>query len=209
MNRTQMSEIRDQGPAVSSSSSFEETLRLLAHLPAPEGLEERVEAGLRAAPNTGKARILRWPVARRLENPWVRAAAAAAIVAVIVGGGWGVYSSVEMVQPARGIVVPQHVAAPGGGFSNAGAMRTPQTLNGPIVAPPAATKPAVVAPPAATPAVEPTSKPAIQPKATSSAKTGALPSQKPLHPAKAASAKKAVEPATPPADAQPAVIPAK
>jgi hypothetical protein len=212
MNRDQRSEIRDQWPATSSSSSFEETLRLLAHLSAPEGLEERVEAGLRAAPHaaTGRARILRWPVALRMENAWVRAAAAAAIVAVVVGGGWGVYSSVQTVQPARVIAVPQHVAAPGGGFSNAGAMRTPQTLNGPIVAPSAVAKPAAVTPPAATPAVEPTSKPATQPKATSSAKTAALPSQKPLHPAKPASANKATAaPATLPADAQPAVIPAK
>jgi hypothetical protein len=186
------------------SSDFEETLRLLAHLPMPEGLEERVEAGLRAAPHvaTGKARILRWPVALRLENAWVRTAAAAAIVAVVVGGGWGVYSSVQMVQPARVIAVPQHIAAPGGGFSNAGAMRTPQTLNGPIVAPAATAKPAAVAPPAATPAVKPAAKPV--------AKSAAQPSQKPLHPAMPASAKKTTaEPATLPADAQPAVIPAK
>ena len=189
----------------SGSEDFEETLRLLARVSAPEGLEKRVEAGLRAAPRT--ARILRWPVARNLESAWVRSAAAAAIVAVVVGGGWGVYSSVQSVQPARAIAVPR---APGGGFSNAGAMRTPQTLNGPIVAPAAVAKPATVATPAATPAAQPTSKPATQPNGTSSAKIGAQPSQKPLQRAKAASAKKhATEPAALPAAAQPAVIPAK
>jgi hypothetical protein len=183
----------------SGSEDFEETLRLLARVSAPEGLEKRVEAGLRAAPRT--ARILRWPVARNLESAWARSAAAAAIFALVIGGGWGLYSRVQPVQPARAIAVPH---APGGGFSNAGAMRTPQTLNGPIVAPSA------TAQPAATPAVEPTSKPATQPKATSSAKTGALPSQKQHQRVKLASANKATAGlATLPADAQPAVIPAK
>jgi hypothetical protein len=203
MNRDQRTEIRDQETAASSSSDFEETLRLLAQLPVPEGLEERVEAGLRAAPHatTGKARILRWPVALRLESAWARAAAAAAIFALMIGGGWGVYSRVQPVQPARAIAVPH---APGGGFSNAGAMRTPQTLNGPIVAPSA------TAQPAATPAVEPTSKPATKPKTPSSAKTGAQPSQKQHQRVKLASANKAAAGlATLPADAQPAVIPAK
>jgi hypothetical protein len=57
-----------------SSNSFEDTLRLIAHLSAPEGLEERVQAGLRAAPRaaSGKARVLRWPMTPRLENAWMR-----------------------------------------------------------------------------------------------------------------------------------------
>jgi hypothetical protein len=204
MNRDQRSEIRDQWPTASSSSDFEETLRLLAHLPAPVGLEERVEAGLHAAPHaaTGKARILRWPVALRLENAWVRAAAAAAIVAMVVGGGWGVYSSVQMIQPARVIAVPQHVATQGGGFSNAGAMRTPQTLNGPIVAPPAVAKPAATAPPADTTGVKPATKPV--PKAAAQS------IRKQLHPAKPAkTGKTTANPASLPTDAQPAVTPAK
>jgi hypothetical protein len=136
MNREQGTGSREQ--AAASSSDFELTLRLLARLSAPEGLEERVEASLRAAPRatTSPARILRWPVA--LENSWVRAAAAAAILAVMLGGGWGVYSLVQPVrplQPARAVAAPPHLATPGGGFSNAGAMRTPHTLNGPVVAP--------------------------------------------------------------------------
>jgi hypothetical protein len=207
--RDQRSGIRDQETTASSSSEFEETLRLLAHLSAPEGLEERVEAGLRAAPHaaTGRARILRWPVALRMDNAWARSAAAAAIVALAIGGGWGVYSRVQPVQPARAIAVPH---ASGGGFSNAGAMRTPQTLNGPIVAPAAVAKPDAVAPPTATPAVEPASKPATKPKTPSSAKTMARSSQKQHHPAKLASANKTASGlATLPADAQPAVIPAK
>jgi hypothetical protein len=189
MNREQRTEIRDQksgirnqGTAAASSSSFEETLRLLASLPAPEGLEERIETSLKAAPRAGagKARILRWPVALCLENSWARVAAAAAIVAVVVGGGWGICSFVQPSQPARAIAAPPRVAAPSGGFSNAGAMRTPQTLNGPIVASPTVAKPAAVAPPAAAPAVQPTA----QPKAQSAAKSVAQPNQKPLQRAK-------------------------
>jgi hypothetical protein len=110
----------------------EETLRLIASLPAPEGLEERVHSALRAAPRT--ARILHWPVALTSSSAWMRSsamrsAAAAAIVCVVAGGGWSIYSR---VQPPKVIAMPAHVAAPGG-FSNAGAMRTPQTLNGPVV----------------------------------------------------------------------------
>jgi hypothetical protein len=135
----------------SGPGSYEETLRLIARISAPEGLEERVQEGLRAATGTasGRARILRWPVALRLENVWMqnlaRTAAAAAIVAVVVGGGWSVCSRFQPTQPSSAIAVPQRGAGqtgqpgqPGqGGFSSAGAMRTPQTLNGPIVAAPA------------------------------------------------------------------------
>ena len=64
-----------------------------------------------------------------------RAAAAAAIVFVVAGGGWGVYSRVQPAQSPKVIAMPQRVNTPGG-FSNAGAMRTPQTLNGPILAHP-------------------------------------------------------------------------
>jgi hypothetical protein len=133
-----------QNPLESSSGSgeFEETLRLIARLSAPEGLEERVQVGLRAKSTVpGRARILQWPVALRMDNAWMqsslaRIAAAAAIVAVVVGGGWGVISRVQPAQPASAISIPPRVSAQGG-FSSAGAMRTPQTLNGPIVEPPA------------------------------------------------------------------------
>jgi hypothetical protein len=118
--------------------SVEQTLRLIAGLPAPEGLEERVHEALRRAPRT--RRLLSWPAALRPESGWVRAAAAAAIVFVVAGGGWGVYSHVEQGQTARIVVLPPHVPI-SGGFSSAGAMRTPQTLNGPVVAHPAAKRP--------------------------------------------------------------------
>lgn len=114
-------------------NSYEQTLRLLATIPVPQGLAERVQAGLRSTPR--QKRVLAWPAAFKPDSNWMRAAAAAAIVTVVGGGGWGVYSRVQPASPSRAIVMPSHLAAPGG-FSNAGAMRTPQTLNGPQVTQP-------------------------------------------------------------------------
>ena len=71
----------------------------------------------------------------------MRSAAAAAIVFVVVGGGWGVYSRVQQQQPARVIIMPPRVVAPGG-FSGANAIRTPNTLNGPLLARPGNAAPA-------------------------------------------------------------------
>jgi hypothetical protein len=165
-----------------ASGEFESTLRLIASLPAPEGLAERVQAGLRTAPAaasgaaTGRTRILAWPAALRLENGWLqsslaRSAAAAAIAAVVAGGGWGVYSRVQLTQPQRGIALPR-VAAPGG-FQGAGAMRTPQTLNGPVAA-----RTVTVG--------------------TQATKAAGKPTQTPVHRGKSAAARKAVaQPAAP------------
>jgi hypothetical protein len=112
-----------------------ETLRLIATLPAPAGLEDRIKSRLESAPRTG--RVLFWPSAHASGTGWVRnstvrAAAAAAIVFVVAGGGWGVYSRVQPPTQPRVIVMPPRVNG-AGGFSSAGAMRTPQTLNGPVV----------------------------------------------------------------------------
>ncbi len=118
---------------------FEETLRLVAKLPTPLGLEDRVQAALLVAPRP--ARILAWPAALKPDSNWMRSAAAAAIVFVVAGGGWGIYSHVRSPQPAAAAAMPLRAVAPGG-FSSAGAMRTPQTLNGPVLAHPSAVKPA-------------------------------------------------------------------
>jgi hypothetical protein len=142
----------DRNSLVRGSGEFDETLRLIARLSAPDGLEERVQAGLRTAANSGGARILRWPETLWVEN-LARAAAAAAIVAVVVGGGWGISLRFQAAQPSSAIAVPPHVSSQGG-FSSAGAMRTPQTLNGPIVEHPAVAHPATVAPQTAKPAAK-------------------------------------------------------
>jgi hypothetical protein len=147
--RDQNSSSNDFG-AGEAPSPAEATLRLIARLPAPQGLEERVKAGLRSAPRS--ARILAWPGPLPLTGGWLRAAAAAAIVFVVAGGGWGIYSRVQPGQPARGIAGP-HAGAPGA-FTQGGAVRRPQTLVGPTVTPPA---------PAATPKTKTPAKPAAMP----------------------------------------------
>lgn len=120
-----------------TSNSAEATLRLISRLPTPEGLEDRVMAGLKSAPRT--ARILHWPASLQPAGSWMRGAAAAAIVFVVAGGGWGIYTRVQPSQTTKVIVMPR--AGAGGGFSSAGAMRTPQTVNGPVVAEPVAAQP--------------------------------------------------------------------
>jgi hypothetical protein len=156
-------------------SEAEETLRLIARISAPEGLEERVQAGLRKAKSMAstRARILHWPVALQVDNAWMqnlaRTAAAAAIVAVVVGGGWRVSSRFQPAQPSSAVVLPPHSAVQGG-FSSAGAMRTPQTLNGPVIAPPApAAKPQAAA------IVKPTSKAPLHRRKPVSAKNPVAP----------------------------------
>lgn len=137
-----------------AASPAEETLRLLAKLPAPAGLEKRVQSALDAAPRRG--RVLAWPRTLRPNSGWMRGAAAAAIVFVVAGGGWGVYTRVELNQPAKVIVMPARMPAIGG-FGGAGAIRTPQTLPGPK-APQPATKALVPAKTAKKPVGQPASK---------------------------------------------------
>jgi len=125
----------------------EETLRLIASLPAPEGIEERVKAGVHAADR--QARVVSWPVSASSKARWtqvsgMRAAAAAAIVFVVAGGGWGVYSHIRVAPVPTAIAAPQRieVGAGGGGtgMSAAAARRTPKTLDGPVIVAPANSK---------------------------------------------------------------------
>ena len=136
----------------SAQGSGEETLRLIASLPAPEGLEVRMRAGLRASQGRGsqqriddagvssRGRVLAWPKGLNPQSSWMRTAAAAAIVFVVAGGGWGVYMHVQQHQPARVIAMPARMPA-AGGFSSAGAMRTPETLPGPTAPRPVKSQP--------------------------------------------------------------------
>ncbi len=132
-------------PKISDSASHgpagagDETLRLIASLPAPAGLEDRLHTALRVPPRP--ARVLAWPKRLNPQSGWMRTAAAAAIVFVVVGGGWGVYTRVQHNQPAKVIAMPARMPATGG-FSSAGAMRTPQTLPGPVAPQPAKANPA-------------------------------------------------------------------
>jgi hypothetical protein len=120
----------------------EKTLRLIATSPAPEGIEERVKAGLRSAPR--KTAVIGWPVAAGRRNGWmqasaVRAAAAAAIVMVVAGGGWEVYSHIRVADSPAAIAAPPPISGQHG-LSAAGTKRVPQTLEGPVIASPVITK---------------------------------------------------------------------
>jgi hypothetical protein len=113
-----------------SARDAEETLRLIANLPAPEGLEDRIHAALATVPH--RARVLSWPSDTRwIHGTLGRAAAAAAIVCVVAGGSWQVYSRVHPAHTPEAIAAP-HIAAPGG-FSSANAIRKPKTLDGPTL----------------------------------------------------------------------------
>src|SRR5208337_4997361 len=105
-------------------AAVETTLRMIASLPAPEGLAERLQAGLRSAPPT--ARVLSWPGAQSSSGQWMRCAAAAAIVAVVTGGGWTIWNRVQPAPSARVLALPAQ-NAPTAGFSTGGAKRVPNT----------------------------------------------------------------------------------
>ncbi|MGA8041585.1 MAG: hypothetical protein WCA37_02165 [Terracidiphilus sp.] len=123
--------------SIASVAEAEAALGRIASLPAPEGLEDRIKAALEAAPSSGT--VLAWPLAaqtrkRHEMNEWLRGAAAAAIVAVVAGGGWGIYTHTQPAKAPSATVMPPRISTPGG-FSSAGAMRTPQTLVAPKVNP--------------------------------------------------------------------------
>lgn len=120
---------------LSDKNAAEKTLRLIASLPAPEGLADRVHAGLRSAPRTPS--ILSWPYFKRHTGAWTRGAAAAALVFAVAGGGWGVYSRVPIAPTGKVIPMPLSMGA-SRGFSTGGARRVPQTLVGPVLVDPTA-----------------------------------------------------------------------
>lgn len=128
-------------PGSAGGASIDDTLRVITQAPVPAGIEERVHAALRAAPR--HTRVLAWPAVSPAtatfwgNSNWVRAAAAASIVFAVAGGGWGVYLHVQRPEN-KVVVVPVAQPAAGAGFSSAGAIRTPATVKGPVVAQPAA-----------------------------------------------------------------------
>jgi hypothetical protein len=112
----------------------EETLRLIALLPVPEGLADRVKSGLATAPEAG--RILMWRGPLRPTSGWMyssfaRGAAAAAIVCIVAGGGWQIYSRVQPPAPASVIATPPTLTPQGRGFSQSSAPHVPDTIVGP------------------------------------------------------------------------------
>ncbi len=118
----------------------EDTLRLIASLPAPPGLADRVHDGLHAAPQAERILMGRGPLLAPygwMHSAMVRGAAAAAIVCVVAGGGWRIYSHVQ--PPTAKMVIMPAPGSPGAkGFSHAGATRVPDTLQGPVLTHPVA-----------------------------------------------------------------------
>jgi hypothetical protein len=128
-------------PGAGESGPGEDTLRLIAGLPAPEGLADRVKAGLRNAPEAG--RILTWPGTLLPARGWMytnvaRGAAAAAIVCVVAGGGWRIYSHVQQAAPANVIMMPPPVTPPGTRFGGANGQGRPNTPDGLVITHPQA-----------------------------------------------------------------------
>lgn len=114
-----------------SENQADATLRLIASLPAPEGLADRLHGKLR----DGSGRVLSWPMRRTGGGGfqgWLRGAAAAAIVCVVAGGAWGVYSRSAQAPAANAVAVPVRVH-PATGFSSANAIKTPDTLKGAVL----------------------------------------------------------------------------
>src|SRR3954470_13282110 len=146
-----MNSLPNNGPGTNSDRRDscvpgEETLRLIAVLPAPEGLADRVKAGLHAAPAPG--RILMWrgplrPAAGWMYGSFARGAAAPAIVCLVAGGGWRIYSHVQPPSGATVNVMPTPGTPSGGGFSIGGATRRPDTVVGPVLTHPVAPVPEV------------------------------------------------------------------
>jgi hypothetical protein len=121
-----------------SVTDAEKTLRLIATLPAPEDIADRVKSGLHSAPR--KADVISWPTsatgARWTQLAAMRGAAAAAIVLVVAGGAWEVYTHIRIAPEPAAVAAPQRLDG-SGGLSAAGAVRKPQTLEGPVVSVPA------------------------------------------------------------------------
>ena len=145
----------------------EETLRMIAKLPAPDGLAERVQTRLASPP----PRASLFGLSGFSRNGWMftpvlRGCAAAAIVLLVAGGGFAIYSRVQPSPGANAIEQPARIGN-SGSFSTGGAMRTPDTLKGPVLAPPAnAAQQNVIAPKPApqTQTTAPGSKPTGQKK---------------------------------------------
>jgi hypothetical protein len=143
----------------------EETLRLIATLPAPHGLSKRVQARLAATPP--RATLTNWHGFSRngwMFTPVLRGFAAAAIVLVVAGGGFAIFSRIQPSPSANAVEQPARIGN-GGAFAGAGAMRKPETLNGPVLTSPVVPEKQKMASPALpSPTPAPQSKPAIRKK---------------------------------------------
>lgn len=123
----------------------DETLRLMAKMPAPEGLEERVQRRVDAEMLRGEEQRHSvwslWMPRRKLQF-----AGAAVLAAAVAGSAWSVYHG---QRAAGNAAVKQAAPAPaksaaGNGFTPAGAVAVPHTLAPIHVAPAPKRKPGAV-----------------------------------------------------------------
>lgn len=109
-----------------ASGDPEATLRLLAQLPPPEGLADRVHRNLAAAPDPAPAPRFwsLWLPAHRLQF-----AGAAVLVTAMAASSWTILESRRPTSPAAKTAVPGTAADSGrSAFSSADAERHPATL---------------------------------------------------------------------------------
>ena len=109
----------------------EATLRLLAQLPPPHGLADRVHRSLAIAPDTASPQRFwsLWKPAHRLQF-----AGAAVLVTAMAASSWTILASRHPATPAAKAVAPAPAPQPST-FSTAGAEHRPATLK-PIKVPP-------------------------------------------------------------------------
>jgi len=140
MTQNTQNDLNNPNPLPQTVHEAEETLRLLATLPPPTGLEDRVhyriDAQIRTAEFAPSPRSIwsLWMPARRLQF-----AAAAVLVLALAGSTWRAYhttSGAVAIQPAPQTGSP---TTPTSNFGTAGAEGHPSTLT-PIKVPPAPKK---------------------------------------------------------------------
>lgn len=127
---------QNPNPMYESQHEAEETLRMVATLPPPAELTDRVHQRLAVEKATARRRGFwsLWMPAQRFQF-----AAAAILVVAVAGSTWSVYHTnrgSKIVAPVPRVADPSGI---GGGFGTAGAERVPPTLN-PIKVPPAPKK---------------------------------------------------------------------
>ena len=127
----------DTRPATrpANSPNPESTLRLLAQLPPPEGLIDRVHHRLAVAPSPAPRFWSLWLPSHRLQF-----AAAALLVTAIAASSWTIYENRQHPTPAARSAAPQPAApqpaaSDASSFTTSGAERHPASLK-PIKVPP-------------------------------------------------------------------------
>lgn len=113
------------------SGDPEATLRLLAQLPPPNGLADRVHRSLANAPGPSAASGF-WSLWRPVHR--LQFAAAAVLVTAMAASSWTILASRHPATPATKAVAPAPAPQPSA-FSTAGAEHRPSTLK-PIKVPP-------------------------------------------------------------------------